>query len=53
MDLGQPPEDRPEPAPAPREYFVWNGVRIEKKFAQRPRVLHLETKKYDPRGGGK
>ncbi len=29
--------------PAHRESFVWNGVTIERRFAQRPRVQRLEV----------
>lgn len=36
------------PPPALRESFVWHGVTIEKRFAQRPRVQHLEPSQ--PRG---
>ncbi len=48
IDFESAPEDRPEPAPAHRESFVWNGVTIEKRFAQRPRIHRLEPSK--PRG---
>ena len=34
--------------PAPRLSFVWNGVTIFQRFAQRPRVQHLEVSR--PRG---
>ncbi len=53
VDLGSPFEDQPEPAPAPRASFVWHGVTIERRFAQRPRVHRLEVTKHDPRKGAK
>ena len=47
-DFEQPPEDRHEPAPAPRASYVWNGVTIERRFSQRPRIHRLEVSR--PRG---
>jgi hypothetical protein len=52
IDLSRPiseiATDLATPPTAVRESFVWCGVTIEKRFAQRPRVQHLEASQ--PRG---
>lgn len=31
------------PSPAPRDSYVWNGIKIQRRFARRPRVFRVEA----------